>query len=331
MARQAELADRLYVLRPSEFRRARDEAAAEARAHGDSALATSIRALRRPTVAAWAANLLARQQPEQAEELVRLGEDMREARRGIGAERMRALTRQRHEVVGALARQAVRLTAEAGQRIGPEAQRQVEETLHAVLADEVAARQWLAGHLVHPLSAAGDFDVTDADDTGQAREEHARQRVKKAQGTKAQRAKTQGAKTQGTKTQGTKAQRAKASTQGAETSRTAARERSARLTRARREAEQAKRELRAAEQQRAAAENEARHASERRELARQRVAELTEHLRIAAAEERGADREERSTRQRVARAEREERRARRQAEQARALLDRLATEASPRD
>jgi hypothetical protein len=55
--------DELYALRPQEFTAARDARAAEARRAGDRELADRIRALRRPTLSAWAGNLLVRGSP----------------------------------------------------------------------------------------------------------------------------------------------------------------------------------------------------------------------------------------------------------------------------
>ncbi|GLX41378.1 hypothetical protein Sros01_74510 [Streptomyces roseochromogenus] len=74
------LAVELFGLRPSEFTAARDEYVAKARKAGDRELAAAIAALRKPTVAAWAAGLLARRRPEEAHSLVQLGEALRTAR-----------------------------------------------------------------------------------------------------------------------------------------------------------------------------------------------------------------------------------------------------------
>ncbi|MGP4114702.1 hypothetical protein ACTWP5_27820, partial [Streptomyces sp. 4N509B] len=142
-----EVADRLYAKRPEEFTAARKDAVAEARRAGDRPLAQAVGRLRRPTRAAWACNLLAHREPEASEQLLRLGEALRQAHHDLDRDQLRTLTGQQRQVVGALARRAVRLTEEAGQRIGPDAQREVEQALHAVLADPEAAERWAAGHL----------------------------------------------------------------------------------------------------------------------------------------------------------------------------------------
>jgi hypothetical protein len=53
----------LYALDPSEFTAARDARAAETRQAGDRELAAAVKGLRRPSAAAAALNLLARERP----------------------------------------------------------------------------------------------------------------------------------------------------------------------------------------------------------------------------------------------------------------------------
>ncbi|MFE9222656.1 hypothetical protein ACFYN3_41000 [Streptomyces lavendulae] len=65
------LSAELYALLASAFTATRDEYAAEARKAGDRELAAAIAALPKPTVAAWAARILARRRPKEAQSLVR--------------------------------------------------------------------------------------------------------------------------------------------------------------------------------------------------------------------------------------------------------------------
>lgn len=128
------VADELYGLRPGEFTAARDRRAKEARAAGDRDLAERIHRLRRPTTAAWAGNLLVREQHEEVEALLRLGESLRQAHQELDGEQLRQLSAEQLRVISALGRQAQQLAADAGQRIGESARREVEQTLHAALA-----------------------------------------------------------------------------------------------------------------------------------------------------------------------------------------------------
>lgn len=57
------VADELYSLPRNEFTAARNAAAKQAREQGHRELAEQIGGLRRPSTAAWVANLLAREQP----------------------------------------------------------------------------------------------------------------------------------------------------------------------------------------------------------------------------------------------------------------------------
>ncbi|URM92839.1 hypothetical protein LUW75_00785 [Streptomyces sp. MRC013] len=146
-------AEELYGLPPAEFTAARDRLAARARAAGDRELAARIRALRRPTLAAWASNLLVRTRPDRARSLLAPGGGPRPARTAPGGARPDEPESRHHARVAALAREAQRLAAEAGREIGDAARGQVEATLRAALADPEAARQWLSGRLSRALGA----------------------------------------------------------------------------------------------------------------------------------------------------------------------------------
>ncbi|WP_149180392.1 hypothetical protein [Streptomyces sp. TRM49041] len=149
--------DELYGLRPAEFTAARDRRALEARTAGDRELAERIRGLRRPTLAAWASNLLVRARPDEVRSLVALGEGLRRAHQNLDGAGLRELGRQQHVLVAALAEEAQRLAAAAGERVAGAAREQVEATLHAALADPESAGEWASGHLSKALSAPVGF------------------------------------------------------------------------------------------------------------------------------------------------------------------------------
>ncbi|WP_432172037.1 hypothetical protein [Streptomyces sp. 1222.5] len=140
------VADDLYALAPGVFTAARA---------GDRELAEEIRRLRRPTLSAWASNLLVREQPGEVQRLVHLA--LRQAHQDLDGGQLRGLSARQHQVTRALARQAGRLTARAGQPISDDTRQEVQDTLHAVLADPDAARQWAEGRLTKPLSAPAGF------------------------------------------------------------------------------------------------------------------------------------------------------------------------------
>ena len=69
----------VYGLKPSEFVAARDAYVAQARKAKDSVAVTAITRLRRPSMTAWAANLLARERRREREQFLALGEMLRKA------------------------------------------------------------------------------------------------------------------------------------------------------------------------------------------------------------------------------------------------------------
>lgn len=75
----------------------------------------------------------------------------------MAGKQLRELSTQQHRLTSALARQAGRLTAQAGQRIGDDVRQEVQDTLHAVLADPEGAAQWAKGRLTRPLSVPAGF------------------------------------------------------------------------------------------------------------------------------------------------------------------------------
>ncbi|WP_063035151.1 hypothetical protein [Nocardia grenadensis] len=150
-----EVAADLYGLAPAEFVAARDARAGAAKELGDRELAAAIAALRKPTVAAWAVNTLVRAAPREVDALLRLGAELRTAQRQLSGARLRELTRQRRQVVDALAERAGEVAAGRGRPVSGAVLRQVGETLTAALADPDIAEQVRAGTLVTAQSYAG--------------------------------------------------------------------------------------------------------------------------------------------------------------------------------
>ncbi|MFD3665292.1 hypothetical protein ACFWVF_32615 [Streptomyces sp. NPDC058659] len=152
-----EITQELYGLKPSDFVAARDGYVVEARKAKDPEAAKAIAALRRPALAAWAANLLARQRPEETRQFLALGKTLREAHQTLDADQLRTASRQQHQLITALARTAAVLAQEAGQPVSDTVLHEIEQTLHGVLADPDVAEQWSKGRLVKTPEAAVDF------------------------------------------------------------------------------------------------------------------------------------------------------------------------------
>lgn len=151
-------ADELYGLAPEEFTAARDERVRAARAAGNRQLAAALGRLRRPTVSAYVLNLLVRDQPEVGEQLVALGEELRRAQEELSGPALRQLAGQRQQLVGALVRSARRIAAAAGHPVSPAVAYELEQTLHAALADPDVAVEVGSGRLARAASRTG-FDA----------------------------------------------------------------------------------------------------------------------------------------------------------------------------
>lgn len=149
-----EAADRLYGLVPEEFTTARDALAKEARTGGDAALAKRLKALRKPTLVAWAINQASRREGE-LDPLLDLGRRLREAWQAQDADALTEAGRERTPLISRLTR-AVREAAEAaGHPLSPSADLEIEQTLDAAVVDEDAADQVRRGRLTRPLSYSG--------------------------------------------------------------------------------------------------------------------------------------------------------------------------------
>lgn len=138
----------LYRVPPEEFVAERDARVARAREAGDRAAATRIGALRRPTRAAWLTNLLVDRFPDEIEGLLALAGPLAEAQRSLDGPALRTVSAQRTTLVGALARRAVGLGREAGQRVDHALEREVRTVLESALADPGLAEQVRSGRLV---------------------------------------------------------------------------------------------------------------------------------------------------------------------------------------
>ncbi len=149
------VAKKLYGLHPDAFVPARDDAVAEARQAGDRDLARAIARLRRPTRAAWLANLLARERPEQLDGLLALAGDLASAQRTLDGGALRALSAQRNRLVTAMAREGGRLAAQAGDTATESVVRDLTGILDAALADPAVADEVRSGRLTRTVSYSG--------------------------------------------------------------------------------------------------------------------------------------------------------------------------------
>jgi DNA repair exonuclease SbcCD ATPase subunit len=156
--RLLEIADELYALPQEEFTPARDAKARELKAEKD--LAAAVKKLKKPSVAAWVVNLFVRREPDQVEQVIGVGQALREAQEGMDGAELRALTRQRRQLTSAVTQQARTLARDEGVKITAAVAEQVEATLTAAMLDPDCARAVRSGLLTAALSATG-IDAVD--------------------------------------------------------------------------------------------------------------------------------------------------------------------------
>jgi hypothetical protein len=314
------VADELYGVPPGDFTATRDARSQEARAAGERELAERIHRLRRPTTAAWASNLLVREQPDEARTLLELGEALRQAHHDLDGSQLRVLSARQHRITAGLARQAQELTARAGRRIGDDAQREVAETLHAALADPQLGEEWIAGRLSKPLTAPVGFATGEAPAAEALSEPPEPDRSKGDTRQRTDRAKRQPQTEKAQRQQRQKNQQSQLLQQRQDRQARQARQR---LEKARAEARDAERRLTAREEERSAAQKESDRAEDRHSRADQRVAELRELLRQAQGEQRAARKAAQSARDHMRRSDRAADKARQHAEETAARLGKL--------
>ncbi len=150
------IADELYALPLAEFTPARDARAKELKG---TELAAPVKALKKPSLAAWVVNLLVRRDPEQAAQVLELGAALREAASGMQGDELRALTRQRRQLTAAVTTGARALAAGEGVKVTQAVADQVESTLTAAMLDARCADAVRSGLLVTALSSTGVDEV----------------------------------------------------------------------------------------------------------------------------------------------------------------------------
>jgi hypothetical protein len=156
----ADIAVTLYTGSPTEFITARNARAADT---DDPALAARIRALKKPSVAAWVVNVFAHERSSQLGEALLLAEELREAQADLDARALAQLGRDRRALTNRLAADAAKLAEARGQRITASTREAVQQTISAAFFDPTAAAAVASARLVRELEPAGTFaDIADS-------------------------------------------------------------------------------------------------------------------------------------------------------------------------
>src|SRR5207253_4153617 len=121
----------------------------------------AVKALRKPTIAAWTLNQLARRRPEEVERLLAIGKRMRTAQEALlaGGDRssLQLASAEERELVAKLTRDATALAGEVSRSATGSLEEQIRTTLHAAALDEQTAAELAAGRLVREQEAVGLF------------------------------------------------------------------------------------------------------------------------------------------------------------------------------
>ena len=142
----ADDADRLYDLPLESFTEARNALAAELKRAGRDADAEEVRALRKPSAAAWAANQLARRHAGELDRFLDAAAQLRKAQFGQGDVR---------SATSAERKALERLLGLAGEYAGAAQLGRVRQTLEAAAVDADAAGLLRAGRLERELEPGG--------------------------------------------------------------------------------------------------------------------------------------------------------------------------------
>ena len=174
------LSDRLYALAREEFVAERDKLARQLKRDGDPDAASEVRALRKPTAVAWLANQLAREQPNDVEDLIETGERVRRAQEsaiggGEGAA-LRDAAKELRLAIDGLVKKASQLRGAKSAALGD-----LPATLQAAATDPDGQRQLRAGRLVDAFDPAG-FGSVEIDEQALDRSDEVRPGARAPQG-----------------------------------------------------------------------------------------------------------------------------------------------------
>jgi hypothetical protein len=150
--------DRLYGTPLDEFVRERDELARQLTRDGEREAGTRVKALRKPTVGAWALNQAVRRRRAETDALLATGRRLREAHEALlnGGDPavLRETMEEERSLTSALADCAEAIASETG-KSGPALRDRVRATLHAAAVQEEAREELAAGRFIREREAVG--------------------------------------------------------------------------------------------------------------------------------------------------------------------------------
>ena len=150
-----DIADELYGLPMADFTPARDAKAKELKGSDLAELSAPVKALKKPTMAAWVVNMLVRHETEQVDQVLAVGAALRDAAESLDGKELRELTKQRRQLTSAVTTRARGVVGSLGTKVTQAVADQVESTLTAAMLDPECAKALRSGLLVTHLTSTG--------------------------------------------------------------------------------------------------------------------------------------------------------------------------------
>ena len=150
-----ELTRQLYSSAPEDFVKVRSDAVRQLKEAGDTDAAAAFAKFAKPSVSAWAVNLLATQRADLIDDVVARGDELRATHAGGGSgKEIRAAQQARQATIRQATDAAVELT---GRRLSESHREEIAATLEAASFDQASADEVRAARLVRPLEAPTGF------------------------------------------------------------------------------------------------------------------------------------------------------------------------------
>lgn len=145
-------ADRLFEISPEEFTAERDRIAKELKKQGESGAAAEVKALKRPSITAYALNVVARKDPDLVGSLLEADERLRTAK---SRAEMDGAKTGRQKAISAISGRAVLVLTEQGRPVTAQVRERLTETLLAVATDDRTRELLRRGRLLKEAEAGG--------------------------------------------------------------------------------------------------------------------------------------------------------------------------------
>jgi hypothetical protein len=151
------LTTELYTAPPEDFVKVRAEGVKRLKAADQGEAAADFAKLTKPSLSAWAVNLLVARRGAAVDDVIERGDALRRAHTGGGgADEIRAAQRARHDALRAATAAAAELT---GRPLSDAHRAEISATLEAASADAEIAAEVRRGRLARPLEPPTGFDL----------------------------------------------------------------------------------------------------------------------------------------------------------------------------